>query len=404
MKEINKLPAVDGTLGWYETSPWTTPTPGRQVTGTLEFDVLIGRRPGFTGLSAAHRLAELEPDCRIALVDALKVGQGTSGRNAGFIIDLPHNLDADKPDIEFDRQIHALNRFSIARLDSIRQRHNINCQWQQAGKYLGAHESRHLDSLDAFTRTLRALDTPYEVLKDEELAQRLGTRYYRQAVYTPGNILMNPAALAQGVASALPTNVTLFEQSPVAAVEYGEPHRLHFSGGVLEAKTLALCTNAFGEEFGLFRNRLAPIFTYASLTPPLNAAQVRHHFTDVAPWGMTSAHPAGTTVRYTPDHRLFIRNSFSFETSLRSNHKQLARAQKRHRASFEARFPGLSGVPFEYTWGGMLCMTLNHQSVFTRAANNLYALSGMNGGWRRQGYLSGLLPGRMDRRAQQPRA
>lgn len=377
MKKIHRLPAIDGELGWYETSPLTGRTMGNRLKGKHKFDVLI-IGAGFTGLSTAGRLAELWPDSRIALVDALRVGQGTSGRNAGFIIDLPHNLDANA-DPEIDKKVYQLNRFAISRLDQIRQQNGIDCSWQKAGKYFAAHEASNLCHLDSFTQTLDALHTRYEVIAGSKLKQRLGTGYYQKAVYTPDNILMNPAALVQGVAQALPSNVTLFENSPVTGIEYGSRHRARFLGGEIEAKTLVLSTNSFGEEFGLFQQRLAPVFTYASLTRPMSEAQAGQYFSETAPWGLTSAHPAGTTVRLTPDRRIFIRNSFCFETSLRTDQHTLDRVWKQHRASFSARFPELSELDFEYTWGGMLCMTLNHQSMFQQSADNLYALSGMNG-------------------------
>ncbi|OEY65529.1 NAD(P)/FAD-dependent oxidoreductase [Marinobacter sp. X15-166B] len=377
MRRIPRLPAIDGELGWYETSPLTGRWTGNRLKGTQTFDVLI-IGAGFTGLSIAGRLAELWPERRIALVDALGVGQGTSGRNAGFIIDLPHNLDANA-DPEVDKHIHRLNRFAISRLDQIRQHHRIDCAWHKAGKYLAAHEPANLRHLDSFTRTLDTLGAPYEVFEDSQLQQRLGTGYYRKAVYTPDNILINPAALAQGLALALPDNVTLFDNSPVTGVAYGKPHRARFLGGEINATTLVLSANSFGEEFGLFRQRLVPVFTYASLTGPMGETQVRRGFPDVAPWGLTSAHPAGTTVRLTPDRRIFVRNSFSFDATLRARPQDLQRAWRQHRASFTARFPDLHELNFEYTWGGMLRMTLNHQSVFQRPADNLYALCGMNG-------------------------
>lgn len=378
MQKIKNFPKVDGELGWYETSPGRHRTVGKRLKSDQTFDIaIIGA--GFTGLSLAHRMAENHPDASIAIIDALQVGQGTSGRNAGFIIDLPHNLDAGEPDLAHDRQLHQLNVFSIERLRRFKDQFDIDCSWQNAGKYMAAHEDSNLGGLDSFVTTLKSAGFEYEDLNAADLKARLGTQYYQRAIYTPGNILMNPSSLVRGVAAALPKSVQLFEESPVIACEYGKTHTLTSIGGSIRANLLVQTTNSYTEEFGLLSNRLAPVFTYASLTEPLSDAEFAAHFEHIQPWGLTSAHPAGTTVRLTPDRRIFIRNVLDFEPSLSSSNEGLRAAWQQHRQSFERRFPALRKVNFEFTWGGMLCMTLNHQSVFKKVDDNLFIVGGCNG-------------------------
>jgi glycine/D-amino acid oxidase-like deaminating enzyme len=190
---------------------------------------------------------------------------------------------------------------------------------------------------------------------------------------------MNPSALIRGVASGLPKNVEVYEESPVISCEYSDTHIVKTVGGVVKAKNLIHTVNSYTEEFGLEKNKLAPVFTYASLTKPLSPEEMKKYFHGIKPWGLTSAHPAGTTVRLTPDNRIFVRNVLDFEPSLQSKYDGLDNAWKQHRLSFEARFPHLKHLVFEYTWGGMLCMTLNHQSIFKKFANNLFVIGGCNG-------------------------
>jgi len=52
--------------------------------------VIIGA--GFTGLSAALRLAELHPGDNVVVLEATGIADGPAGRNSGFMIDLPHDL------------------------------------------------------------------------------------------------------------------------------------------------------------------------------------------------------------------------------------------------------------------------------------------------------------------------
>lgn len=378
MQKINKFPTIDGDLGWYEISPSFTKVLGQRLKGNQKFDfAIVGA--GYTGVAVAQRLAELNPDASIALIDALAVGQGTSGRNAGFVIDVPHNLDAGKSNVEHDMKLFKLNNFAIQRLREFKDRHAIDCAWQDAGKYMSAHEESNLVGLNHFVETLQAGHFDYEIIEGTALKKRLGTDYYCQAVYTPGNVLINPASLIRGLAETLPPGVKLFEHSRVVSYEYGSPHKLHFLGGTISAKTVVQAASSFNEELGHLKNRLAPIFTYASFTEPLTQNELNLHFKGVRPWGTTSAHPAGTTVRLTPEGRIFIRNTLHYQASLHSSAEGLQRAWEQHRRSFQARFPFLANKVFEFTWGGMLCMTLNHQSVFKQSAAGVYTIVGCNG-------------------------
>ena len=378
MKSIKRLPQVDGELGWYLTAPNVDRKIGKALKGEQTADIaIIGA--GFTGLAAAERLQELYPDKKIAVVEALDVGQGTSGRNAGFIIDLPHNVDAKENSEAEDFQLYALNQFAIARLFERMQKYSINCLWHQAGKYMVAREDKNVAGLDAFEHTLKKRDFAYQRLKRGELAQKLGTEYYQEGIFTPGNVLMNPAALVRGLALGLQKHLDVYTHSPVIGIEYGDVHQIHTVGGVLRAKTIVQTMSSFSEETGLVKNKIAPVFTYGSLTDPLPADLLQKHFQGIEPWGLTSAHPAGTTVRFTPDKRILVRNILEFNPRQASTAEVRNQAWQQHRKSFVARFPFLERIDFQYTWGGLLAVTMNHNSVFEKLADNVYGICGCNG-------------------------
>lgn len=377
MPKVAKLPQIDGEPGWLEIARGSAMRLGPRLKGRHEFDVtVIGA--GFTGISVALRLAELDPSARIAVVDALRVGEGTSGRNAGFLIDLPHPVPAGAAGVEEAHSQYRLNRFGIERLRQFNDRY-ANASWSRTGKYLACHDTGNLENLDHCAHGLDRAGFSYEIVSGSDLSRRLGTDYYRAAIYTPDDILVNPAALVRGLVKALQPSVSLFENSPVHAIEYGPPHTLRFLGGTISTGKVVQATNAFAEQFGTRGARIAPVFTYASLTRPLSEAHVRQHFSGVKPWGLTSVQRAGATVRFTDDNRILVRNTSDYLPALRATHVNLERAWRRHRASFESRFPFLKNVEFEYTWGGMIAATSNREPVFADAGDGVYLTSGCNG-------------------------
>ena len=63
--------------------------PSKRLTTDLDARwVIVGA--GFTGLSCARRLAELNPNEKIILLEAREIGQNASGRNSGYAVAHSH--------------------------------------------------------------------------------------------------------------------------------------------------------------------------------------------------------------------------------------------------------------------------------------------------------------------------
>ncbi|RYH55887.1 MAG: FAD-dependent oxidoreductase, partial [Alcaligenaceae bacterium] len=88
MSIFNPYPTYNKNSGWNALLAARIPRTTRPT--EPHFDaIVIGS--GVTGLAAARRIGELEPDSRVLLIDASSIGEGSSGRNSGFLINLPHN-------------------------------------------------------------------------------------------------------------------------------------------------------------------------------------------------------------------------------------------------------------------------------------------------------------------------
>lgn len=374
------FPQVDGSIGWVETSPYFRKRQLAVKNQSLEGDfdyAIIGA--GFTGISLAFNLAKYEPDARILLLDALLVGQGSSGRNAGFIIDTPHALNGhDSADVS--KMLYEMNLKGIEQLSYYQKKGSIDCHWQKSGKYLAAHEKDNERYLEDYAKVLSDLNIQYEMLNRDELSKKLGTSYYRSAIYTQDNILINPAALIQGMVDLLPDNISLIENTRLLSVDSSaEDIILETEKGTVKTHQLIYTNNGFLDEFGVAENSIVPCFTYASLTKIIPQELRDKYFKNVSSWGLTSAHPAGTTVRYTEDHRILIRNIFKYEDQKKVSHNQIQHAKKQHVKSLEDRFPFLDQNDFEYSWAGQVTLTKDLSPIFVKSQKNIYGIMSCNG-------------------------
>ncbi|WP_176045566.1 FAD-binding oxidoreductase [Burkholderia sp. BCC1644] len=389
MHKVTSLPADDSMCGWYHTSRQRQPRPSHRGESGARWAV-VGA--GFTGLAAARQLALNFPDDEIVLVDAQEVGFGTSGRNAGFAIDLPHDIGAEDyiGDIPTARTTLKLNVLGQTILRRLVAEHGIDCAMSASGKYQAAVEARGIAVLDAYRRGLDKLGQPYEMIEGKDLPDHIGTSFYRKALFTPGTVLIQPSALVKGLADCLPPNVTLYEHTPITDVEYGDRIVLAHRNGRITVDKLVLANNAFGTRFGFLQHTMLPVFLYASLTRPLTGAE-QAQLGGKPFWGVIPADPFGSTLRRTHDNRILVRNSFSFNPDGRPREQYLPRFADRHRLSFERRFPMLPDVEFEYTWSGSLALSRNHKGFFGQLAPNVYGALCCNGLGITRGTVTGTL-------------
>lgn len=391
MNSIANLPHDDRSCGWYAALP--EPLAPRRLQGAQKADyVVIGA--GFAGLAAARRLAEHQPQSRILLVDAQRVGYGASGRNSGFVIDLPHKFALEHPDPRHKQRLLGLNRAAIDQLQTLIGRHGIECQWSHAGKYQGAVGERGLAYLGHFEKLMTDLGEPFRIVERQELAGVLGTDYYSRAIFTPGCYLMQPAALVRGLGASLPDNVEVLEESAIQRLEKhaGGTWTLHGKDGSIRTPKVLLGTSIFTQEFGYLKNRLLPVMTFASWTRPLTDEEMATVGAQ-ADWGLTPADHAGTTVRMTRDRRLIIRNTYKHVPRYGRSITDATRLKIRedHRAAFLARYPQLAHVDFTHTWGGVYAISRNFTNFFGELDDGVFATACDNGVGAAWGTISGTL-------------
>ncbi len=389
MVDIRRLPINDKTNGWNVILPQRTPNPA--LAGEIKADWVVAGA-GYAGLAAARRLAANRPGDKIVVLDAGAMGENASARNSGFAIDLPHAVGGGHDDLDGAHRYMALARAAIADLAENVEAHNIQCNWSARGKYHTAVTARGEEEYIApFVAALDRLGEPYRRLDAAQIAAELGTPYYHCAIYTPGCVLMNPAALSRGLADNLPAGVRLYENTPITRFVQDNGICLTTPGGSVRAPRMILATNAFAQKFGFFKGRLLPFHAHASLTRQLDAEEQKA-LGGVGDWGVTPANAfVSVTMRYTQDHRILIRQDFGYCPDQRVSAEAQVRARAGHERIFHERFPTLPKVTMEHTWTGFVCLSANHAPGFGQVAPNVWTAVCQNAVGVTKGTISGLL-------------
>ncbi|NVK31985.1 MAG: FAD-binding oxidoreductase [Gammaproteobacteria bacterium] len=382
--KVDALPIDPGPAGWQAILPQRTPT--ASLRGDTHANVVV-IGAGFAGLSAAERLRQLDPALDVVVLDATAVGSGPAGRNSGFMIDLPHELTTEdySGDSEKDRVQTQVNRAAIAFARDCQARYAMADEaLRMDGKTnAAATESGEQHNRD-YAKHLEAMNEPYRWLDQAAMKAMTGIDYYRSGLYTPGTAMLQPALYIQSLADGLVgAGVRLYEHSPVVDyLKQGDHWQINTPSGRVQAQKVILAVNGHLNSFGYAKNRLMHVHTYASITRPLTAEEVSR-LGGQPNWGLTPAHPMGTTVRRISGvggDRLIVRNIATFDASLSVPETRLhARIAKIHRRCFEARFPKLTDVAFEHVWGGRLCLSMNSTSVVGELEPGLFSANVQNG-------------------------
>jgi glycine/D-amino acid oxidase-like deaminating enzyme len=377
-KVFAPLPANDNTCGWVQALP------SRQANGALQGElqadfVVVGA--GYTGLSAARKFAQLNPNAKVIVLEAQLAGEGASARNSGYLVDSTLN-DGHMSDtgLQQYREKYELNKAGVDCVTQLVNEHNIDCDWQAGGKFHATAVPAHEAKLQRFSLLLQELDLEHRILAGAELKQRLGTSYYTQALWTAGGIMLQPAKLARAYLDLLPSSVTVYERSPVLTWrKEASSFLISTPMGQVKAPKLLMAVNGFMASAGIKRQRAFPLTLTASMTRPLTDQEYQS-IGSPEPWGLLSAQAMGATVRLTQDRRIMVRNTAEVWPAMNMSVAQLEQRKRMHLRGLKRRFPQLADDVFDSCWSGITCISGNNGQVFEQLEPGLLVAGCFNGG------------------------
>ena len=367
------LPNNDITCGWINELP--------KRTGINEFEgqtscdwIIIGA--GYTGLSAARQLGNMNPNMKILVIDAQIAGEGASSRNSGYLVESTINdgfvSSKNTDDYKAKCDLYSLG---IEKVKKFITQHKVDCDWNECGKYYASSRIEDEKKLTRFNDMLSSLKISNQVLYKDDLLKKLGTEFYKIGIYTNGGILLNPGKLAREMVSSLPANVKLYENSPLLNWEkINKKINCTLVGGTIKASSIIFCTNGFLSSLGVESRYSFPLSLTASMTKKLTDKEF-DQIGSPSEWGVLSVRPMGATVRMTKDRRILIRNT----VSLHKSYTNIKRNKEIHLKGILKRFPSLPEDIIETTWSGTVCRSGNASPIFKKISNNIYAAGCFNG-------------------------
>ncbi len=335
---------------------------------------------GYTGLSAARKLAEIDKNKKIIIVDAQLAGEGASSRNSGYLVDTTLNDGfTSNKDIENYKKKADIYEQGIKSVKKYIKEYQVDCDWNESGKYFASSRIEDETKAKSFSNLLNSLNYKNKLIYNDELKNKLGTSFYSIGVYTSGGVLLNPGKLIRSMIDTLPNNVELFENTQLFSwKKINNKIYCKFEKNKIEAKKIIFCTNGFLRSLKVKKNYSFPLTLTASMTRPLN----KKEFSDIgAPneWGVLPIRAMGATIRLTKDKRILIRNTAEAIRPNSMSSKDLNKRIKIHNLGIKKRFPNLPENIIEHSWSGIVCRSGNSSQIFEKIDQNIYAAGCYNG-------------------------
>ena len=336
------------------------PAPFDALKGSAKANlVIVGG--GLTGLWAAVRAKEDQPDRAVTLIDRETLAIGASGRNGGFMSSsLVHGLGNGLS--RFPDEMPELERLGRENLEAIGEtieRHGIDCDLEKPGVIETAMSPEQFEDLSGFTSELERFGHEAVLLDQDAMRAEVDSPLFVGGLWQKsGEWAVDPVKLCDGLARvASGLGVVIFENTEMTGLkETAAGIDVITANGSISADGALLATAAFKSPVRAVSSRVIPVYDYVLVTEPLDEAQknsIGWHNRQ----GLSDSANRFHYYRQTVDGRILWGGYdaiYNYGGKVENRHYQRDQSFAGLAQRFHAAFPQLEGIRFSNRWGGAI--------------------------------------------------
>ncbi|MBD9375414.1 FAD-dependent oxidoreductase [Rhizobium sp. ARZ01] len=340
---------------------------------------------GLTGIWTAWYLHHQNPKLRIGLFEANHIAFGASGRNGGWVSGLLDNqagllADLSEPS---KKELRRLIAGLVDEVGAVIAAQGIDCGYHKGGMLrIAARHSYALAELEKEKHDMSAEcgDNVYQVLDAAQASAQVGMRNVMGGIFYPHCAVVNPAALAYGLATILRQKGVAIHENTI--VRQAVPGRLETSRGSCSTGTIVIATEAYSSSLPGLGNRIVGAYSHIVTTDPLPPSLRKAiGLADRQAFADTSG--AITYGQVTQDGRLVFGGTANYPFAGKPgglSKRKMAQGQaSAHKIMVDA-FPALRDVGIAHAWSGPLGLARKwHPTVIAEPSNKIIFAGGYGG-------------------------
>ena len=301
-------------------------------------------------------------------------GWGASGRNGGMATTgLAISFNTAVKRYGGTRAVEMFREYNdaIDTIEKLVQNNGIDCDFQRFGKLSLAFHPSHYEGMLKSQEQLAAL-ADYEVITipKSDIHSEIGSDFYHGAMLDPLGAGLHVGKFVHGLAgAAVAADAVICENAAVTelAKVSGTVHDVHTTRGIVRAKQVLVATSGYtGAVTPWLQRRVIPVGSFIIVTEPLPDDVVDR----ILPNRRQASDSKMLTYyfRITPDNRLLFGGRARFALSSPDSDVKSGKILRKEMIEL---FPYLSNAKVDYTWGGLVDLSMDqmvhagvHDGVF----------------------------------------